>query len=231
MFHRFAYFDVRTRTEAGERDDAELDAVNGLGGRFDDRLGDDCACELDVTDPAATRVFGGQRFDPELDVGAGQPLDQRDGGFDGGAGELAPVDGDDQIAGLQPRAGGGRGVEDAHDQQPAVGDELRGDGHADAGEVRRGAEFAEFAGAEVVREAVVEALDETGERSVVELARGDRSVVVVRNALDRFVDDARLRARNERAAQETGQVFGVPAQPQAHDEQHGQQQREREAQR
>ena len=51
----------------------------------------------------------------------GRPLDQRGGRFGRQAFELAPVDRDDHVARLQPRARRGRGVEDARDQQPAVG--------------------------------------------------------------------------------------------------------------
>ena len=61
-----------------------------------------------------------------------------------------------------------------------------------------------------------------------ELVRGDPAVVVVRDSLDRFVDDARLVVGDERVAQEARQVFGVPAQPQARDEQDREQHRERD---
>ena len=48
----------------------------------------------------------------------GGPLISAGGRVGGQAGELAPVDRDDQVAGLQAGAGGRRGVEHARDQQP-----------------------------------------------------------------------------------------------------------------
>ncbi len=75
---------------------------------------------LTLLDDAVAGVRRWRRFDPELHGGARQALDQRGGGFDGEAFELAPADRHDQLAGLQPRASRRRGVEHPLDQQTAV---------------------------------------------------------------------------------------------------------------
>ena len=125
--------------------------------------------------------------------------------------QAAAADADDQFARLQASPRGRRGVEHPRDQQsPPSGL----DDDADPREVRRTREFAEFRRGQVVREAVVQARDDARDRGVAELARGDRAVVVVDDALDRFVDHGPLRRLDERAPQERRQVFGVSAEVQ-----------------
>ena len=163
VFDRFAHFGVRAGAEAGERHDAELDAVDGLGGGFDDRLGDDGAGDLDAVRRSRWSAAGGRRLDPELDVGAGQASDQRGGGFGGEAVRAATVDGDDHVPGLQPGARRGRGVEDAHDQQPVIARRAVWRRRRRCPVKCGGALNSRiFARGEVVREAVVEARDEAG---------------------------------------------------------------------
>ncbi len=138
--------------------------------------------------------------------------------------EAAAVDRHDHVFGAQTRARGGGVVEDLHDPQPPrVGVDL----HADAAEAARVVEFAQFLGGEVVREGVVEAGHGARDRGVGELRFADGAVVLAVDPRQRFVDHARAAVGDERALHEPGQVFGVPAPPDARGHQREQQHHDR----
>ena len=82
-------------------------------------------------------------------------------------------------------------------------------------------------GGEVVGEAVVQARHGPRDRGVGELPGADGAVVVVVDPRERFVDDARVAVGHEHPLHEPGQVFGVPAPPDARGQEREQQQHER----
>ena len=165
--------------------------------------------------PAASGFFHAQRH-----VGVGGPFDEAGRLILRQAREAAAVDRHDQVFGLQPGARGGGGVEDLHDlQPPGVGIDL----DADAAEAAGMVEFAQFLGGEVVREGVVEAGDGARDRGVGELRFADRAVVLAVDPRQRFVHHARAAVGDEHALHEPGQVFGVPAPPDARRHQRQQQ--------
>ena len=149
-------------------------------------------------------------------VGPRRPLDERSGGRGRQAGQIAPVDRHDEVAGLQARALRRRGIEDARDQQSAP---VGVDRNTDPGEAGRLVEGPVFARSEVVGEAVTKARHGAGDRGVGEAVLLERAVVVARDAVDRFIDDPRVAVCDEHIASETGEVLGVSAQPQPDHEQ------------
>ncbi len=217
VFNRFAHFAMGARGEGGEGDDAELVAPEGPRHGGDDGLGDRRPRDLHSAGAQVRRLAG---HDPQRHIGAGTALDQRCRRFGVDPREALPSDADDQFAGLQPGVRCRRGVEHAADQQSAL---ARVDDDADSSEVRGRVEFTEFRRCQVVREAVVQAADQAGDRGVRERPAADRAVVIVGDPLDRFVDHPALTVLHERAAQEPRQVFRVPAEVQSRGEQDRQQ--------
>ena len=150
-------------------------------------------------------------------LGARRALDPRDAGLLRDALQRLAVDLDDEVAVLQAGARRRRLVVDPRDPQALVDAH---DAEADAREAALGDLLVALVlgGREVVGELVAERRDHALDRGVGQLALGHLVDVVVLDEVVRVGDDLRLLV-DEDAADEPGQVLGLRAEPDPHDEQ------------